>query len=54
MNFEISILTFLKYESLIHTVDFGIGSAFSKSAMSALSEDPGMGPGPLCKYAVFY
>ena len=28
---EISTLKCLKYESLTHTVNFGIGSAFSKS-----------------------
>ena len=37
--FEISTLKFVKNESLTHTVNFGIGSAFSE----------GPGPGPLCK-----
>ena len=32
-------------ESLTHTVNFGIGSAFSKGPGSAFSE--GLGPGPL-------
>ena len=35
--------------SLIHTVNFGIGSAFSKGLGSAFSEGPGRGPGPLYK-----
>ena len=37
--FEISILEFVKSESLTHTVNFGIGPAFSE----------GPGPGPLYK-----
>ena len=28
--FEISTLKFVKHESLTHTVNFGVGSAFSK------------------------
>ena len=43
--FEISTLEFVKYESLTHTMNFGIGSAFSKGPGSAFSE----GPGPLYK-----
>ena len=43
--FEISTLEFVKNESLTHTMNFGIGSAFSKGPMSAFSE----GPGPLYK-----
>ena len=35
--FEISTLEFVRYEFLTHTVNFGIGSTFSK------------GPGPLYK-----
>ena len=41
--FEISTLKFVKYESLTHTVNFGIGSAFSEGP------DPGPGPGTLYK-----
>ena len=44
--FEISILKFVENESLTHTVNFSIGSAFSKGPGSALSEGPGPGPGP--------
>ena len=39
--FEISTFKFIRNESLTHTVNFGIGSAFSKG--------PGPGPGLLCK-----
>ena len=42
--FEISTLEFLNNEFLIHTVNFGIGSAFSQD------------PGPLykvCRYLIF-
>ena len=35
--------------SLTHTVNFGIGSAFSKSPGSTFSEGLGLGPGPLYK-----
>ena len=45
--FEFSTLEFVKNESLIYTVNFAIGSAFSKSPGSAFSEGPG--PGRLCK-----
>ena len=45
--FEISTLKFAENESLTHTVNFGIGSAFSKGPGSAFSE--GLGPGPLYK-----
>ena len=44
--FEISTLKFVKNESLTHAVNFGIGSAFSKSLGSAFSEGPGPGPDP--------
>ena len=47
--FEISTLEFVKNESLTQTVDFGIGSAFSKGPGSAFSGDSGPGPGPLYK-----
>ena len=40
-------LEFVKHESLTHTINFGIGSAFSKGLRSAFSE--GLGPGPLYK-----
>ena len=45
--FEISNLEFVKHES--HTMNFGIGNAFSKGLGSAFSEGPGPGPGLLCK-----
>ena len=47
--FEISNLKFSKPESLTHTMNFDIGSVFSKGVGSAFSEDPGLCPGPLCK-----
>ena len=47
--FEISTPKFVIHESLIHTVNFGIGSAFSKGLVSAFSEGPGPGPGLLYK-----
>ena len=47
--FEISNLKFVKHESFTHTMDFGIGNAFSKGLGSAFSEGPGPGPGLLCK-----
>ena len=43
--FEISTLEFIKN----HTMNFGIGSAFSKGPGSTFSEGPGPGPGPLYK-----
>ena len=45
--FEISTLKFVINESLAHTVNFGIGSAFSKGPVSAFSEVPD--PSPLYK-----
>ena len=36
-------------DSLTHTVNFGIGSAYSEDSGSAFSEGPGPGPGPLYK-----
>ena len=36
-------------ESLTHTVNFSIGSAFPKGPESAFSEGLGAGPGPLYK-----
>ena len=47
--FEIIILEFVIYESLTHTMNFGMGFAFSKGPRSAFSEGPGSGPGPLYK-----
>ena len=47
--FEISTLKVVKNEFLTHTVNFDIGSAFSKGRGSAFSEGPGLGPGPLYK-----
>ena len=35
----------MENESLTHTVDFGIGSAFSKGPRSVFSESPGPGWG---------
>ena len=42
-----------KHEFLTHTINFGMGSTFSKGLGSAFSEDPDPGPGPLykvCRY----
>ena len=39
---EISTFKFLKDESLTHTVNFGVGLAFSKGPASSFSEDPGV------------
>ena len=49
VNSEISILEFLKNESLADTVNFGIGSAFSKVPVSVFSEVSDPRPGPLYK-----
>ena len=49
VNSEISILEFLKNESLADTVNFGIGSAFSKVPVSVFSEVSDPLPGPLYK-----
>ena len=51
--FEISTLEFAKNESLTHTINFGVGSTFSKVAGFAFSEGPGPGPGPLYKVCHF-
>ena len=45
----ISTLEFFKNESLTHTVNFCIGSAFSKGPWSGFSKGPGPGPRPLYK-----
>ena len=47
--FKISSLEFVKHESLTHTMNFDIRSAFSKSLGSAFFEGPCPGPGPLYK-----
>ena len=39
---EISTFKFLKDESFTHTVNFDIGSDFSKGPASSFSEDPGV------------
>ena len=49
VKFEISNLEFVKHEFLPHTMNFGIGSAFSKGLGSTFSEVPGPGRGPLYK-----
>ena len=41
MIFEINTFEFVRHESLTHTMNFGIGFAFSKGLGSALSESPG-------------
>ena len=52
--FEISTLKFVISVSLTHTVNYGIGSAFSKGPGSAFSESPGSGPGPLYKVSFLF
>ena len=47
VRFEIGALKFIKNEFVAHTVNFGIGSAFSKGSVSAFSKGPV--PGPLYK-----
>ena len=47
--FEIGSLEFIKNEFSTDTVNFDIGTAFSKGPGSLFSEDPGPGPGPLYK-----
>ena len=51
--FEVRTLKFDKNESLTHTVNFGIGSVFSKGPGSAFSEGPGRGQGTLYKVCHF-
>ena len=43
-TFQINTLKFVKNESLPHTVNFGIRSAFSKGSGSAFPEGPSPGP----------
>ena len=52
VQFEISTLKFVKSEWLFHTVNFGIGSAFSKDPESVFSEGPGSGLGLVPLYKV--
>ena len=52
--FETSKLEFAKHESLTHTMNFGIGSTFSKDLGSAFSEGLDPGPGPLYKVCRIY
>ena len=47
--FEVSTVEFVKYESLSHTANFGVGSVFSKDSGSVFSKDPGSGLDPLYK-----
>ena len=47
--YEVSTLEFLKNGFLNHSVNFGVGFAFSKSGAPAFSEGLGPGPGPLYK-----
>ena len=42
-------MKFVNNGSLTHTVNFDIGSTFSKGPGSAFSEGPGPGPAPLYK-----
>ena len=52
--FEISALKFIIIESLTHTVNFSIGSAFSKGLGSTFSEGSSPVPGPLYKVCPFW
>ena len=47
--FEISTLKLVISETLTHTVNFGIESAFCKGPGLAFSESPGPGPDPFYK-----
>ena len=47
--FEISTLELVKNEFLSHTVNFGIGFAFSKGPRSTFFQGLGSGPGQLHK-----
>ena len=51
--FEIGTLKFVKNESLTHTVNFGIGSAFPKGLGSYFNEGLGPGLGLLYKVCLF-
>ena len=50
--FEITTLEFVIYESLTHTMNFGMGFAFSKGPRSAFSEGPGWVRVRFIKYAL--
>ena len=52
--FENSNLEFVKHESLTHTMNFDIGSAFSKGLGSAFSEGSVPGSGPLYKVCLYF
>ena len=55
LEFFISALEFVKNEFfLTHTVNFGIGTTYSKGTGSAFSEVPSPGLGPLYKVSQFY
>ena len=43
-----------KNESLNHTVNFGVGSVFSKGPGSVFFQGPGLGLGPLYKVCPFF
>ena len=49
VTFEIRTLEFVKNEFSTHTMNSGIGSAFSKVLASPFSEGLGPAPGPLYK-----
>ena len=51
--FEISTIKLVKNEFLSYTVNFNIGSSFSKGPGSVFSEGPGSGLGPLYKVCPF-
>ena len=51
--FEISTFKFVKTESLTHTVNFGIGTTFSKGPASPFSGGTGTGTGLLYKVCPF-
>ena len=52
--FEITTFKFVKNEFLTHTLNFGIGSAFSKGPGSAFAECSGPGPSPLYKVCPYF
>ena len=54
LEFYISTSNLSKTNFLTHTVNFGIGSTYSKGVGSAFSEVPSPGLGKLCKVCQFY
>ena len=54
LEFYISTSNLSKTNFLTHTVNFGIGSTYSKGIGSAFSEVPSPGLGKLCKVCQFY